>query len=172
MNKTLRRIIFGIYVLLFLWTLFLVFGMQHVLNVTHAKNFPLENSGFFIISVIAEVSGVWDGRSLQSLFNKVWNLWGLSMNASLFAVAILNFVHFEMGLPMGKKHRRCTKFHGPRSSGRMFCPKPSAMMCMIGAESWKNSECHPGFTLGPRQQTRRSLAKKTALLYLGCVRCA
>ena len=109
---------------------------------------------------ISEVSGVWDGRSLQSLFNKVWNLWGLSMNASLFAVAILNFVHFEMGLPMGKKHRRCTKFHGPRSSGRMFCPKPSAMMFMIGAESWKNSECHPGFTLEPRQQTRRSLAKK------------
>lgn len=55
MNKTLRRIIFGIYVLLFLWTLFLVFGMQHVLNVTHAKNFPLENSGFFIIGVIGIV---------------------------------------------------------------------------------------------------------------------
>ncbi len=51
MNKTFRWIVVRIYVLMFLWTLFLVFGMQHVFNFTHSKTFPLENAGFFIIGV-------------------------------------------------------------------------------------------------------------------------
>ena len=51
MNKTLRRGIILIYVSLSLRTLFLVFGMQRILNVTHSKDFPLENAGFFMIGV-------------------------------------------------------------------------------------------------------------------------
>jgi hypothetical protein len=55
-NKTVRALILLIFELLFIWTLFLIFGLHNVLQPLTTKRFPLDNSGFFII-----------GRSLVSI---------------------------------------------------------------------------------------------------------
>ena len=55
-NKTVRALILLIFELLFIWTLFLIFGFHNVLQPLTTKRFPLDNSGFFII-----------GRSLVSI---------------------------------------------------------------------------------------------------------
>ncbi len=47
--KNVRRLLLLIYICLFAWTLFLVFGLQSVLRVFTAKDFPLENTGYFMI---------------------------------------------------------------------------------------------------------------------------
>ena len=74
MNKTLRRFFILIYVLLFVWTLFLVFGMQRVLNVMCSKNFPLENAGFFIIGGFVIIFIFWInnryGEQIESFLQK------------------------------------------------------------------------------------------------------
>ena len=55
-NKTVRALILLIFELLFIWTLFLIFGLHNVLQPLTTKRFPLDNSGLFII-----------GRSLVSI---------------------------------------------------------------------------------------------------------
>lgn len=75
--------------LLFLWTLFLIFGMQHVFDVTHAKNFPLENSGFFIIGVVGIVClfriNYQYGKQIESFLQKKHRLILLISLIGLFA---------------------------------------------------------------------------------------
>ena len=51
MSRGLRRLLVVTYGALFVWTLFLVFGLHNIWRVSCSKVFPLENAGFFIIGV-------------------------------------------------------------------------------------------------------------------------
>ena len=51
MNKTVRRVFILIFFLLFAWTAFLVFGMQHILKVVNAKEYILGNAGLLGIGL-------------------------------------------------------------------------------------------------------------------------
>ena len=51
MNARLRKLIFIIYETGFIWTIFLILGLQTVVNIRGLKSFPLENAGYLLVGV-------------------------------------------------------------------------------------------------------------------------
>lgn len=89
MKKVLRTIIYDLYGLIFIGTVFLMLGRQYVANVFTGKEFVLENAGFLILSLLIIVLVLFInnkyGNKLEEFFAK---------NSTILLLVSLGFLLF------------------------------------------------------------------------------